>query len=101
MNRVELLDQGQWRGFVLPDQGAFGDQRAADAPGNRRGDGGVAQVQFRPLHRGLVGGDVGRGLAYGRPGVVVVLAADGIAFDQLGVTVLLQARLEGIGLGFA
>lgn len=101
VNRVQLLDQGQRRGFVLPDQRAFGDQRAADAPGNRRGDGGVTQVQFRPLHRGLVGGDVGGCLAYRRPGVVVVLAADGIAFDQLGIALLLQARLEGIGLGLA
>ena len=62
VNRVQLLNQRQRRGFVLPDQRAFGDQRATDAPGNRRGDGGVTEVQFRPLHGGLVGGDVGGGL---------------------------------------
>jgi hypothetical protein len=91
VDRVQLLDQRQWRGFVLPDQRAFGDQRAADAPGNRRGDGGVAEVQLRALHRGFVGGDIGGGLPHGGAGVVVVLAADGLVVDQLGVALLLQA----------
>ncbi|MNE71503.1 hypothetical protein D3C80_1673830 [compost metagenome] len=37
----------------------------------------------------------------GGPGVVVVLAADGVAFDQLGVALFLQPGLERIGLGLA
>ncbi|MNP13620.1 hypothetical protein D3C76_1059080 [compost metagenome] len=101
MDRVQLLDQRQRRGFVLPHQRAFGDQRAADAPGNRRRHRGITQVQFRSLHGGFAGGDVGSGLPRGGPGVVVVLAADGVAFDQLGVTLFLQPGLERIGLGLA
>ncbi|MNL16898.1 hypothetical protein D3C87_1379620 [compost metagenome] len=101
MDRVQLLNQRQWRGFVLAHQRAFGDQRTTDAPGNRRGDGGVAEVQFCPVDSGFVGGDIGGGVPNGDPGVVVVLAADGIAFDQLGVSLFQQLGLKRIGLGLA
>ncbi|MNE90873.1 hypothetical protein D3C80_1884220 [compost metagenome] len=89
MDRVQLLDQRQWGGFILAHQCAFGDEGTADAPGNRRGDGGITKVQFRPLDGGFAGGDIGSGLPRGGPGVVVVLATDGVAFDQLGVTLFL------------
>ena len=99
--RLQLLDQRQWCGFVLPNQRAFSDQRPANTPGNRRGHRGVTQVQFGPLYCGLIGGYIGSRLPDAGPGVVVILAADGVAFDQLAVTLLLQACLEGIGLGLA
>ena len=101
MDRVQLLDNRQRRGFVLADQRAFGHQGAANAPGNRCGHGGIAQVQPGTLDGGLVGGHFGVGLAQGGAGVVVLLAADGVAFDQLAVALFLQARLERIGLGLA
>ncbi len=85
----------------LPDHCAFGDQRAADASGNRRGDSGVAKVQPGAFDRRLAGGHVGGGLPGVGPGIVVVLAADGLVVDQLGVALLLQFRLERVGLGLA
>lgn len=101
VNRIELLNQRQWRGFVLPDQGAFSHQRPTNTPGNRRSDGGVTQAEFRPLDRSLVGGNVSGSLSGRGAGVVVVLSADGLVADQLRVTLLLQFRLKRIGLGFA
>lgn len=101
VDRVQLLYQRQRRGFVLPHQRAFGHQGATDAPGDRCGNGGVPQVERCPVHRGLVGGDVGRRLSHGSARVVVVLAADGLVVDQLGVALRLQSGLVRIGLGLA
>ncbi|MNH09964.1 hypothetical protein D3C79_694270 [compost metagenome] len=99
MDRVQLLDGRQRRGFVLPHQGAFGDQGTADASGNRRGDGGVAQVELGPLQGGLGRGDIGVGLQEGGAGVVMVLAADRIDTDQFAIALVLQAGLEQRGFG--
>ncbi|MNV18889.1 hypothetical protein D3C71_1097290 [compost metagenome] len=101
MNRVQLLNQRQGRGFVLSDQCAFGDQCATDTPGNRRGDRGVTEVQPGAFHRRLVAGDVGSGLPGVGPGVVVVLAADGLVVDQPGVALFLQSGLERVGFSLA
>ena len=101
LNRVQLLDARQRCHFTLANQGTFGDQRTTDTPGNWRCHGGIAQIQFCPLHSGLVGGDFGLCLQRLRAGIVVVLTAHGIAVDQGAVTLVLQFCLEGKCLGFA
>ncbi|MNM85401.1 hypothetical protein D3C81_975140 [compost metagenome] len=96
-----MLDGGQGRALVLADQCTFGDQRAADAPGNGRGHRGITQVQAGTLQRGLGFGDFGVGLQEAGSGIVVFLAAHGLVVDQLAVALLLQAGLiqGGLGLG--
>ncbi|MNZ70153.1 hypothetical protein D3C78_884780 [compost metagenome] len=101
MDRVQLLDHRQGRAFVLPHQCTLGHQRPANAPGDRRGDGGITQVQPGQRDSGLAGGNVGGGLQGIGPCVVVVLGADGLVRDQAGVALLLKSGLEGIGLGLA
>ncbi|MNQ59629.1 hypothetical protein D3C85_738840 [compost metagenome] len=99
MDRVQLLNEGQWGGLVMAYQRALGDQRPADAPGDRCGNGGVTQVQACPLQGRLGRGHLGFGLLRGGAGVVMVLAADRVDADQLAVALILQAGLEVIGLG--
>src|SRR5690606_31015835 len=48
VDRVELLDCRQMGRFALADQRALGHQGAADAPGDRCGDVGVPEIEFRP-----------------------------------------------------
>lgn len=101
VNRIELLNQCQRRGFVLPDQCAFGHQCAANTPGNRCSDGGITEVQFCALDGSLVGRNVSGSLSGIGAGVVVVLAANGLVIDQLGIALLLQFCLERIGFCLA
>ena len=63
-------------------QRAFGHQRAADAPGDRRGDAGITQVQLRRLHRRARGGHVGLALGLRRLRIDVFLLADGLGIAQ-------------------
>lgn len=102
IDRVELLDTRQQRGIALPHQCPFGGKRTADAPGDRRGDRGVTQVQARGLHVGLGRTHGGLGAAQLGGGAVEVLLADRFDLDQRLVTLdprlgLLLYRL-GAGL---
>jgi hypothetical protein len=81
--RVELLDGSQVRRFALADQGALGDQGAADAAGDRRRRRGVLEVEPGPGQRGL-------GLLVARRCLVIFLLADGLDFEQ---------RLEAVEAG--
>ena len=94
VHRVDLLDHGQLRRFALPDQRAFGHQRAANAARNRGRHRGVAQRDARRLHIGFGHGDIGGGLLLRGHGVGVFLLADGVGFDQR-----LVAFGQGGGLG--
>jgi len=75
VDRVELLDGRQQRGFAPADQRALGHQRAADAPGNRGGDAGVFQILIGADQRGF--GLLGLG-----GGQVVFLLADCLDCQQ-------------------
>ena len=85
VDRVDLLHGGQRRGGPLADQRALGDQRPADAAADRRGDGGVGQVDLGRPEGGTGHADVGRCLLLGGHGIVIVLPADGVGLDQRGV----------------
>ena len=102
VDRVEPLDRGQCAGLARRHQRAFGERRALHAPGDRRRDAGVAEVDRRRLHRRLVLLHRGRRLFRARVGVIEILAADGVDLDEVGVPFGLvpggcEVRL-GIGL---
>ncbi len=44
VDRVELLDRRQMRGFGLADERAFRHERAPDAARDRRANGGVVEI---------------------------------------------------------
>ena len=90
---VHLLDQRHLGRLALPDQRAFGDERAADAAGDRRAHGGVIDVELRGLHGGLGGGDIGLRLLHCRLCGDPFGLADGLGGDQR-----LVARQRGLGL---
>ncbi|MCW0425801.1 hypothetical protein NB713_003744 [Xanthomonas sacchari] len=72
VQRVQLVDRGQQRAVALADQRALGDLLLAGAAGDRRSDGGVAEVDTRGFHRrtGLL--HRRGGAAFGGLGVVQV-----------------------------
>ena len=94
IDRIELLDARHQRRLALPDQRALGHQRAADAPGDRRSDRGVAEVQARGLQVGL--GRAGRrlGAAQVGGGGIEVLLADRLDLHQRLVATHPRLRLE-------
>ena len=59
INRCELLNDGQRCRFILTHQRPLGHQRTADTSRDRRGHGGISQIQFRHL-------DIGRRYLTGR-----------------------------------
>ena len=95
---IQLLHRGHLRGGRGFDQGAFRDQRLADAARDGRSDVGVAQVDGRVVLRGLGGRHGGVGLAERRHGVVVFLLADGVGLDQRRIAVSQQLGAEEIRL---
>ena len=76
VDRVEPLDHRQRIGLVGGDERADGAQRAADAPADRRGDAGEAQVDPRGVERGAVLRDAGSRLPRLRGGVGIILLGD-------------------------
>ncbi|MDT4842860.1 hypothetical protein FQZ97_767750 [compost metagenome] len=99
VQRVDLLHHGQLGGVALADQCAFGDQRAADAARDGRGDIGVALVDLGGLQQRAVGGHVGVGRLGGGHGRRVFLLAHGVGFDQRLVAVGQCLGLHGVGFG--
>ena len=99
VHRVDLLNDRQRRGFALPDQRAFGHQRAADAARDRRRHAGVVQVDAAGLHGGFANGHIGLGLLVGGHGIGVLLLADGIGRQQRLVAVGQRLGLDQVGLG--
>ena len=93
------LDDGHFGGIAGTGQGAFGDQRLADAPGNRRGHLGVAQIQRRRFQRRFGGKHVRRALQRAGFGVFVGLLADAVDFDERLVAFGLGLRLLQCRLG--
>ena len=87
------------RGFALPHQCPFGHQGAADAPGNRRSDAGVIQVDAAGLHRCLARSHVGLCLFVRCHGVGIFLLADRIGGQQGLVALGKRSRLRQVGLG--
>ena len=100
VHRVDLLHQGQRRGFALTDQSPFGDQGAANAARNGRAHGGVVHIQLSRFNVGLGHGHIGLGLFEGRDGAHIFLLADGVGFDQGLVAFRLRLGLGQIGLCF-
>src|SRR3546814_2409528 len=54
IDRVELLDRRQRLGLARGDERADGEQRPADPPGDRGGNGGEFEIDLRALERGLL-----------------------------------------------
>ena len=98
VHRVDLLHHCQCGRFALADQGAFGDERAANTAGDGGGHAGIAEVDVGGTHGGLGGSHVGLGLFFGRLGVHKVLLADGIGRNQGAIAFCLGAGLLEIGL---
>ena len=98
IDRIDLLDHGQRRGFALADQRAFGDQRLADAARDGRRDLGIAQADIGGAHTGRARGDIGQRLFISGLGIDEILLADGIGFDQGLVAFELGLGLRQIGL---
>ena len=96
---VNLLHHGERGGFALPDQGAFGHQRPANAARNGRGHVGIAQVDVGGAHRCLGGRHVGLCLLFGSFGVHEILLADGVGAHQRAIAFDLGAGLGEVGLG--
>ena len=91
IDRIELLDDGEQGGVALSDESAFRDLRPADAAGDRRGDGGVGEIELRGFLRGLGGQDF-RGAHLQRGlGVFGFLLANSFGRDEF---------LEALGLAF-
>ncbi len=99
IDRVQPLDRGQGGGLAWGDQGALGDAGDADAARDRRGDGGPAQVDASGVRRRVLLFDRGRRLPPGGLGVVIVLLADPVNLDQVGVAFRLEAGGGQVGFG--
>ncbi len=94
IDRIELLDGREMRRLVLPDEGAFGHQRAPDPSGNRSADGRIVEVELRARHRGLLRRDLGIGLAPRRDGDVVLRFRGRLPGQQRFLPLLLARREE-------
>ena len=92
VDRVDLLDGGQVRRLAFAHQRSFGDERAADAPGNRRRHPGVFQIE-----RGL--GKPRFGLFPGGLGRVEFLLADGVDLHQRAVALHQELGRGNVGFG--
>ena len=96
VDRVELVDAGEQCGLRTAHERAFGDLGAAGATGDRRGDGGVVQVESRRGELGAALGDVRRAVRRRAVGGVVLLLAERLLRDEplIALDVLL-----GVGEG--
>ena len=94
-----MLDHGQLRCFGLTHQRAFGHQRLAYAPGNRRRHARVVKVDAGGFHRCLARGQIGLGLLAAGHHADVLLLAHGVGLHQRLVACGLGAGLGEVGLG--
>ncbi len=87
--------------LVLRGERAFGDQGAADAPGDRGADGGVFEIDFGAPHRGLLRHHVGLGLTLGGQREIVLRLRRRLAVEQRLEAILLARGLKQgrFGLG--
>ena len=92
IDRIEPLDLRERIGLAGRHQRADGEQRPADAAGDRRRHGGEVEVEPCRIERGAVLGDSGGGLAR---------AGDGVGIVLLRHRLDLGKRLVALGLGAA
>ena len=96
---VDLLHQRQLRRLALPDQRTLGHQRAANAAGDGRGDGGVTHIDLRGLDGCLGSGHVGLGQLLCGDSRNQVLLAHGMRRGQRLVALGLGLRRSQVGFG--
>src|SRR5262249_5432927 len=99
VDRIDLLDGGEERRGALTDQRSLGYTLLPGAAGNRRGDGGVAEVDACGADRSLRLLHGGGGRALGGLGVVEVRARYQSARQQLARALCGDVRVGGISLG--